>query len=136
MIYHDGMDDLEGLAEVVDSTSHDLLYEFNKGNFDALAVTGMSGVVVGIPVSLKTGIPVIVVRKEDDDSHSGAKFINRHLISEGTRLLFLDDFVDGGFTRDFITNRIEYCGGILVGQYLYKRAILEYEDDLDKEVSH
>ena len=72
-----------------------------QDRFESIAVTGVSGLVVGSPVALLMGKALIVVRKEDDIStHSGNRVENIREI--GTHYLFLDDFIASGTTEHYV----------------------------------
>lgn len=67
-----------------------------KDEFDCLVVQGVSGMVVGIPASLRLRKPCVVVRKPREDRHGADDFANsRDLRPRG---VFLDDFISGGTT--------------------------------------
>lgn len=85
--------------------------------FDAIAVCGVSGMLIGVPVADKLGKPLIVVRK-GDVSHSGLRV-------EGSlegRYIIIDDLVCTGSTILTIVSSIktqhnQYAE--CVGIYLY-----------------
>jgi adenine/guanine phosphoribosyltransferase-like PRPP-binding protein len=88
--------------------------------FDSIVVQGMSGVTVGVPVSLALDKPLTILRKESEASHSKVgELINKKAIKPGDRVLFLDDFVGLGSTRGRCRFAVERVGGQLVGEYLY-----------------
>jgi adenine/guanine phosphoribosyltransferase-like PRPP-binding protein len=117
-VIYNGDSGLSDLAETVERTVADLRPHADK--FDSIAVTGMSGVVVGSPVSLALGKPLVIVRKKTDDAHHKAH-VNR--TRAGERVLFLDDFVESGETRARVEDAIERNGSIsrVTAQYLYGR---------------
>lgn len=115
MIY-DGDPGLSDLAETVERAVHDLRPHVNE--FDSIAVTGMSGVVVGSPVSIELKKPLVIVRKTTDESHGGQGTVN--LERAGERVLFLDDFVESGETRFRVKEAIRCrAGSSVTAQYLY-----------------
>jgi len=120
MLYHSGDHDLHGLAETVTQAITDLRPFLDR--FDSIVVTGMSGVVVGVPVALALDKPIAILRKESDDSHSAFEpWINVRAM--GKRALFLDDFVANGDTR----RRVEKnAPARIVGDYLYAGGCEKY----------
>lgn len=127
MIYHARNEDtcgdpnnLEGYGDDVKRTIRAL--QSRRDEFDAIIVTGMSGVLVGGPVTLATGIPLMILRKATDDCHAYTKTINESAIQEGTRVLFLDDFVSMGETRARCNEFVERRGGKMVLQFMYGAA--------------
>lgn len=123
MIYHGGggLDDLPRYIEQACAALRPV-----RESFDSIVCQGMSGVIVGVPVSLKLGAPLVIVRKDDDECHSNDKFIG--LSALGTRCLFLDDFIGCGTTRRRVENRIADHQARLVGDYLYRDGVLEIRE--------
>lgn len=114
---------LDDLAETVTKTVAAL--KPVRSEFDVIAVAGMSGVIVGAPAALRLRKPLVVIRKATDDSHHGKnQIINRDRLI-GKRAMFLDDFVSNGDTQTRVTERVDVCGGRVVGTYLYR------DDDLE-----
>lgn len=114
---------LEDLATIVAATVLNLQPHLRK--FDFIVVQGMSGVLVGAPVSLMLGKPLVVVRKPGEPCHhvhSGHQ--SRILGAEGIkgyrRGLFLDDFIAGGNTRDRCRRAINEREALLVAIYTYE----------------
>lgn len=102
--------------------------------FDSIVVTGMSGVIVGVPVALRLGKPVVIVRKPEDIHHNFESIVNEHRVGE--RWLWLDDFVGTGNTRQRVRKALDarpYVGGLsrCVGCYLYCDGILKLGDDAE-----
>jgi orotate phosphoribosyltransferase len=127
MIYDD-IQGLENLSDVVAHTTLNLNYLTAKEiiTFDSIVCTGMSGLLVGTPVALAIGKPLIPVRREEDrghDAYGWGKILNRNQIGE--RYLFLDDFISSGRTVRYVTDLIsEYasaCSRTIewVGSYCY-----------------
>jgi orotate phosphoribosyltransferase len=114
MVYG-GKNGMADLREVVQHTVRDLMPHLSK--FDSIAATGTSGLVVAAPVSVLTGIPLVVVRKKHDQSHSGR--ILENPAEMGKRVLFLDDFISTGRTRAWVTYNVRLEKGHVVGQYTY-----------------
>ena len=105
MIYHGSKDnDLSELPEVVRQTIDYLMP--HKRKFDSIAVMGISGEIVGIPVALALGKPIVIIRKEGIQSHSyGLPIVNVRNV--GKRCLFIDDFIAGGKTIRRVISVIE-----------------------------
>lgn len=119
---------LDDLAEVC-RKAYNALVKI-RDEFDSITVTGMSGVVVGVPVALKLKKPVVIVRKDKDDSHQGPSYggiINRYAIGE--RTVFLDDFVSCGDTRNKVFKAAESLKATVVASYLYRDDEVEHHGD-------
>jgi adenine/guanine phosphoribosyltransferase-like PRPP-binding protein len=108
---------LDDLEPVVRKTARELREHGDK--FDAIVVTGMSGVVVGAPVALRLKKPLVILRKSGDNTHHrrnrgviGYKHIHKSL-------LFLDDFEDSGETARRVRTAVRAGGGHVVGKYYY-----------------
>lgn len=102
MIYHGHdyqLDDLPGT--VIESTDRLAKY---VGYFDFIVVTGMSGVLVGVPVALNLGVPVAVLRKQGEPCHGGFDVLNYKAVVG--RYLFLDDFISVGRTYKRVRDRM------------------------------
>lgn len=72
---------------------------------DAIAVRGISGAVIGGAVSLVTNLPLIIVRKQNDDSHSSyrVEYGDGALVKN---YCFIDDLVSSGKTLDITQDDI------------------------------
>jgi adenine/guanine phosphoribosyltransferase-like PRPP-binding protein len=97
-----------------------ILKEFDKVRpFDAIAVSGMSGALIGSTIADRLGKGIIVVRKEDDTStHSWYKV--EGAICE--RYIIIDDLIASGKTVRRIIDQIkkeQYQDAKCVGIYLY-----------------
>lgn len=117
MIYH-GKPTLEDLPRTVTRATATIRRERPACDFDCIVVTGMSGVVVGIPVGLRLRVPVAIVRKESDHCHSLGRIINEPLM--GGRALFLDDFVSAGNTFDRVRKVLSATDTRIVAKYMYE----------------
>ena len=106
MIYDGVFGRLDDLGESVTRTEQDLTRYHNR--FDVIVVSGVSGIVVGAPVALALGIPLVVVRKEEDKNghHMGGEIINVQALL-GKRYLIVDDFVCSGRTVEYIKRKID-----------------------------
>jgi adenine/guanine phosphoribosyltransferase-like PRPP-binding protein len=122
MIYHGKeRNSLADLPAVVKRTVKTLKAALLTEDFDCIGVSGMSGVVVGVPVALALKVPCVIVRKQSDmdDSHATYSILNRDNI--GKRILFLDDFVGCGGTRARVVEKVQGVSGVrVVAEYLYK----------------
>ena len=131
MVYG-GKNGMADLQEVVTNTVRALTPHLNK--FDSIAASGTSGLVVGAPVSVLTGIPLVVVRTKNDGSHSGRTLENPG--DMGKRVLFLDDFVSMGRTRAWVTHNVRAHKADVVGQFLYyshDRGELKWFDSAEEQ---
>jgi orotate phosphoribosyltransferase len=72
--------------------------------FDAIAVCGVSGLLVGPSISDKLGKPLIVVRKMDDSSTHSTLKVEGSLLG---RYLILDDLICSGNTVRHIVKAIQ-----------------------------
>lgn len=127
MIYHGtrdydtGRGELCDLARDVASTVHDL--RARAGDFDAIICTGLSGTLVASPVALELRKSLAVLRKHEtgrDATHDyGTRIVGMKGLA-GKRVLFLDDFVSGGYTRSRCFRAVNESGGIIVAEYQYR----------------
>jgi len=115
-----GAGDLSDLADTVKRTV-DTLKPF-KDRFDFIAVSGMSGALVGAPAALRLNRPLVIVRKNSDDHHGGrGEVINRQAVKGS--YVFLDDFISSGTTQRYVIDKLsehDADGGVEhVGDLLY-----------------
>jgi adenine/guanine phosphoribosyltransferase-like PRPP-binding protein len=118
VIYTGNLNTLDDLPKTTARAVKDLAT--HVGEFDSIAVTGMSGALVGAPVSIALHKPLVVVRKPEDSSHDvslGRPVLNAERL--GKRVLFLDDFVAMGSTHHRVKEAIEARGATIVASYLY-----------------
>jgi len=107
MIYGSFSDsELHDLRNVVNATIAGL--QPHLAEFDSIAVRGVSGIVVGAPVALALGRPLVVIRKPTENAHS-SRHVNTGQI--GAQYVFLDDFVASGATRKAVADAISQAGG-------------------------
>ena len=108
MIYHGRSDrhELADLRDVVNATIAGLQPHLTE--FNSIAVRGVSGIVVGAPVALALGKPLVVIRKPTENAHT-SRHANTGQI--GARYVFLDDFVASGKTRKAVADAIADAGG-------------------------
>ena len=84
--------------------------------FDIIAVQGASGMSIGFPLALAVAKDIVVVRKPGEDNHCGKEEITGTSV-EGQRVLFVDDFISGGSTRQRVRNAVERHKGTVVAEY-------------------
>ena len=110
---------LDDLDKTVRVTTKDL--REHQAEFDSIVVTGMSGVVVGVPTSMRLRKPLVILRKPKDGSHASRR--DKHWINVaklGNRALFLDDFVSGGSTSSRVHSEVKKAGSKVAAQYMYR----------------
>jgi adenine/guanine phosphoribosyltransferase-like PRPP-binding protein len=109
MIYHGESGDLTDLEKNVRRATKTLREHADE--YDFIAVTGMSGVIVGVPASLRLHKPLVILRKETDhnDHHVGGTFIG--LSAASGRYVVLDDFMLSGRTVACIRSAIDTTAG-------------------------
>ena len=84
--------------------------------FDAIAIRGMSGALVGSIIAARLNKPLIVVRKQDGN-HSGRRVEG---IKNAKDYIILDDLISTGDTADIIKDEVKnFNGAKLVGIVLY-----------------
>ena len=125
MIYHGE----SGLADIGDTVKQAVMdLGPHKSKFDFICVTGMSGALVGAPVAIRLGIPLVVVRKPGDLSHSSRLMINGG--AAHGKYLFLDDFISIGMTfRRIHRFMADLKSAEYAGSYLYENRILSWDND-------
>jgi len=104
--------------------------------FDAIAVRGLSGMLLGTTVSDRLGIPLVVVRKREsqhsDHMCEGPYYPNDDGGPQDyLRYIILDDCVSTGETLLAIEDEVqeEYHKPVCVGVYLYRNnAYSEHEE--------
>ena len=74
-------------------------------NAKCVVVCGMSGAVIGAVVSTLTDLPMVIVRKQKEDTHSWYREQgNSSAIGNGNYVI-IDDLIDSGKTVDWIVER-------------------------------
>lgn len=86
--------------------------------FDFIAVRGVSGIIMGAPISLLLKKELVVVRKGEDCHQYSGSVVNAVVIP-GKRGLFVDDCEASGDTRMATEEAVEERGGETVGKFLY-----------------
>ncbi len=120
------------LSETLDVSSlKNIVYDLSvklqpmSDEFDAIAVRGMSGSLVGPQIAMNLDKQLIIVRKET--SHSCSKV--EGYFSNNTRYIIVDDFIGTGATvRSIIDNIQESCHvsmykATCVGLAMYKQSL-------------
>ena len=100
----------------------------HKGKFSTIVCTGISGMLIGIPLAQELNKHIMVLRKEGEQRHSGSDWEGTHP-GEGYNIpgyqkwnaLWVDDFVESGATEDRVILATDEVNGVLVGRYLYNR---------------
>lgn len=119
MIYDGSGGSLDNLESVVRKTTKVLREHIDE--FDSIAVTGTSGLLVGVPAAMRLKKPIVIVRKEEDGSHDYRTVINAQ--NMGRRVLFLDDLVATGDTRQRVVDAVAHK----VPRYQSARVVAQYE---------
>lgn len=103
----------------------------HKQRFDFIAVTGMSGALIGSPAAIRLRKPLVVLRKDDDHHHDGNDVINAAMANG--RYLIIDDFISLGTTFDRIRQRFDKFEFAVhtryAGAYLYSDRLLSWDGD-------
>lgn len=127
MIYHGNHGSLIDLEKNVRRVTIGL--REHTAEFDFIAVSGMSGVIVGAPAALRLRKPLVIVRKESDENthHSGGSFIGRDQMHG--RYVVVDDFTSTGHTLEFIVGRVDASGVWELGKPPEYIGFFSYADD-------
>lgn len=111
-----------------------------KDKFDAIAVTGSSGLLIGPAVADKLDKDLILVRKDKDNSHSCLSIEYDGISQPNMRYIILDDIVASGDTiraihrkmnENFFDVKFDY-----VGLYLYNQNSESFSYRRDKLAFH
>jgi len=95
-----------------------------KIKFDTIAVTGNSGTIFGGALSIAMKKPLMLVRKDSDDTHSMCRVEGPRKIG---RFVFVDDVVASGVTLRRVVKRLTKPEeamlepGTLEGVYLWRK---------------
>ena len=120
MIHYDTHKGLSDLPDAVAQATADLAPHAHE--FDSIAVCGVSGLMVGSPVALALGKPLVVVRK-DTDMLMPCVHVSEveNARNSGGRVLFLDDYIGGGHTVRHVADSVTRgTPGAVVSSYEYK----------------
>lgn len=95
-----------GLADLRDTVDEAVrkLAPFAGLRFDSIAVTGLSGSLVGPAVALALSVPVVAIRKPSDMHHGSATLVGFEDV--GRRYLIIDDFRSTGATVNRIRDEV------------------------------
>jgi len=111
-----------------------------KDKIKAIAVRGVSGMVMGGIISEKTGIPLTIVRKSHDGSHAQAeRYGLRGDTVEGMHegdYLIIDDFIASGETINRIVNAITLTDYDNIGMVHQNRkcfGVMLYRNEVEPE---
>lgn len=114
--------DPEDLTSVCNNIANEINHDKLLMSIDAIAITGISGAVLGGAISFLTGIPLIVIRK-DDKTHSGYDVEYSDELNRLNTLhyIIIDDLIATGATIQKIQEKINKRIGVneLVKIYLY-----------------
>lgn len=103
--------------------------------FDAIAVRGVSGAVMGAAVASRMNKQLVVVRKRSANSHGSCQC--EGLPEKPLTYIILDDFVSSGKTIANIWGQINYqnhtatCVGVVTYNYSYAFQAWEVFSDLE-----
>jgi orotate phosphoribosyltransferase len=118
MIHYDTSRGLSDLPDTVMQAIRDLTP--HAPEFDSIAVQGVSGCIIGAPVAIALGKPLIIIRKDSDMARPHCAHINtvENAENAGGRVLFLDDYVGEGKTlRDVAYKLRTYTTGLISARY-------------------
>lgn len=127
----------EKMRELVNYTSRKIKWLKKKLEFDAIAFSGESGSGLAYPVSYKTRVPLICVRKKGVSTH-GAHIEGPEYKSKS--FIVLDDMIESGATIEHIISSIERhsqkcckCVGVVLyndTRYGEKPDVYEFDRDI------
>lgn len=83
--------------------------------FDGFIVTGISGVAMGAMVARSLKKDLVIIRKDNDNSHSSYKVEN---FKHGNSYIFLDDLIASGNTYRKVRKDFDICSS---KEWLYGR---------------
>lgn len=130
MLHYDTAKGLSDLYETVERTVGALKPHLDE--FDSIAVQGTSGVLIGAPVALMLGTPLVIVREDTELLCHHSKEVE-NAANAGERILFLDDQISSGATlHDVKRKTAQYTRGRVVASYQYQYN--EYKREGRREV--
>lgn len=102
-----------------DRTVKSIVENLKGVKFDAIVVTGVSGLLFGPTVAYKLGKKLVIVRKQNDSSHSSERIEGE--FSYGDKFVILDDLVESASTVLKILEAVDSSrlNTMFVGIYLY-----------------
>ena len=125
---------IDEFTKAVDRTVQRALEIREKHPYDAIAFTGNSGAAMAHILSYRMGVPLICVRKENENSHyvkENRRYLEGFLGAKN--YLIVDDFISSGDTVARIIKviaekmRDAKCAAILLYKADYKRNQLHYD---------
>jgi adenine/guanine phosphoribosyltransferase-like PRPP-binding protein len=122
----------EKLSELVDYFAIEINKDKEELDINSIAVIGVSGCVIGGALSLATGLPLIIVRKKDEKTHSFEGELNEvEYIStlDYAKYIFVDDVIDSGSTVE----RVNKIIGKNFGTFQNMEKIYLYSEIEDKK---
>jgi len=99
------------------------------GNFEGIVVVGISGQAYGWPLRAWLGVPLIVVRKPGDHSHSS--YTIEGLENDNIeRVCFVDDLISSGQTLRNVKEELKQCDvhvvrALLIGMGRHEECVFE-----------
>lgn len=90
--------------------------------FDTIVVTGVSGLVFGVPLAQRMKKHIAIIRKDKDGTHSHKSIEATVKRDEFGRWLFVDDLIDTGKTETRVKAKVKEhtdCNSTYVGAYLF-----------------
>jgi hypothetical protein len=109
----------ERRREVVARAKHAL----SQLHFDAIAVTGISGILVGSVIAMEMDKPLIIVRKRGEQRHSA---FDVEGVFGGETYVILDDFVSSGSTIARVERKVAETARMSHMHPLRCLGVLEY----------
>ena len=108
-----------GLKHAVE-LARDCIIDECEVEFEAIAVTGVSGMLLGPTLAFVLGKRLAVVRKEDDRNNHAMVRVE-HNLQPDDRVIFVDDLIASGQTLARVEKSIDGIleGVVLTGYYLY-----------------
>lgn len=101
--YHEVFDS-DFHQDTVKQFTNDIRKFYKKTEFTHMVVTGLSGQSIAWPIAYLTGIPIVVLRKRGEKSHSYSRFAGDGHIE---KYIIIDDFIESGKTIKRILSTIE-----------------------------
>lgn len=104
---------------VVKKIGDAILEDMVRGvKIDAIAVRGVSGAVIGGALSVSVGLPLVIVRKPNDGTHS---CYSVEYGEDFSAYAFVDDLISSGSTLDIVRSEIKReCDADMSSIYLYR----------------
>lgn len=117
MLHYDCQHGLSDMGKVVVQTVKALTARCR--DFDSIAVQGTSGLMIGAPVALILGKPLVIIREDRDmRCHHNKRVENAE--NMGRRVLFLDDQISTGATLKHVQSQVAHRDALVTGTYMYQ----------------